>query len=83
VGSELKPYYRRKIITKDDYTNINRTISRKLYEHVGEGVELQEDQLRELKDSARKAVKDAVDLIRDKPSTSDERVESGNVLIEA
>ncbi|RAO69608.1 uncharacterized protein BHQ10_005620 [Talaromyces amestolkiae] len=82
VGSELKPYYRRKLITKDDYTNINRTISRKLYDHVGEGVELSEDQLRELRDSARKAVKEAVDLVRNQPSTTDEKVESGNVLVE-
>jgi hypothetical protein len=83
VGSELKPYYRRKLITKDDYTNINRKISRTLYDHVEEGVELQEAQLRELKDSARKAVKEAIDLLRDKPATSDERAENGNVLIEA
>lgn len=83
VGSELKPYYRRKLITKDDYTNINRTISRTLYDHVEEGVELQEDQLRELKDSAHKAVKEAIDLLQDKPPTSDERAENGNVLIEA
>ncbi|EED22816.1 PHD and RING finger domain protein, putative [Talaromyces stipitatus ATCC 10500] len=81
VSSELKPYYRRKVISKDDYTNINRTISRKLYEHVEEGVELQEDHLRELKDSARKAVKEAVDLIREEPSTTDDKTDSGNVLI--
>lgn len=82
VGSELKPYYRRKLITKDDYTNINRTISRKLYDHVEEGVELQAEQLRKLKDSAHKAVKEAVDLLRDKLSTTDEKSEPGDVLIE-
>lgn len=79
VSSELKPYYRRKNISKDEYTNINRTISRSLYELVGEG-ELQEGHLRDLKDSARKAVKEAVSMIRKKSSIHDEKAESGNVI---
>nr|XP_001402254.2 PHD and RING finger domain protein [Aspergillus niger CBS 513.88] len=36
VGSSLKPYYRSKTITKEQYTEINRNISRKLYERAGD-----------------------------------------------
>lgn len=35
VGAALKPYYRAKTISKDQFTEINRTLSRKLYERVG------------------------------------------------
>ncbi|KAJ5330488.1 hypothetical protein N7476_000271 [Penicillium atrosanguineum] len=35
VGAALKPHYRAKTISKDQFTEINRTISRKLYERVG------------------------------------------------
>jgi len=35
VGAALKPHYRAKSISKDQFTEINRTLSRKLYERVG------------------------------------------------
>lgn len=34
VSSALKPYYQKKTISKDEYTTINRDISRKLYEQI-------------------------------------------------
>lgn len=78
VSSALKPYYRRKAVTKEQYTEINRAISRSLYDRVDETGELQERHLRELKDSARKAVKEAVDTIRQTTST----IDSGNAASE-
>jgi PHD-finger/Ring finger domain len=81
VGSELKPYYRRKVITKEEYTEINKTISRNLYDHVQEGEELQEGHLRELKDSARKSVKEAINAMREKALDSD-KLELGNGVLD-
>lgn len=36
VSSALKPHYRRKSISKEEYTTINRDISRKLYDQIGD-----------------------------------------------
>jgi hypothetical protein len=36
VSSALKPYYQKKSITKEEYTTINRDISRKLYDQIGD-----------------------------------------------
>ncbi len=36
VSTALKPYYRRKTISKEEYTAINRDVSRKLYEQIGD-----------------------------------------------
>ncbi|KAF7504066.1 hypothetical protein GJ744_002831 [Endocarpon pusillum] len=36
VSSALKPYYHKKTISKDQYTTINRDISRKLYDQIGD-----------------------------------------------
>ena len=35
VSSALKPHYHRSEISKDQYTDINRSVSRMLYEKVG------------------------------------------------
>ena len=35
VSAALKPHYRQNLVTKDEYTDINRRISRMLYELVG------------------------------------------------
>ncbi|KAK2789260.1 hypothetical protein FQN52_006352 [Onygenales sp. PD_12] len=35
VSSALKPHYRKHLVSKDEYTDINRRISRMLYEKVG------------------------------------------------
>ena len=36
VSSALKPYYRDKTISKEEYTTINRDISRRLYDKIGD-----------------------------------------------
>jgi PHD-finger len=36
VSSALKPYYQKKTISKDEYTMVNRDISRKLYDKIGD-----------------------------------------------
>lgn len=36
VSSALKPYYQKKTISKEEYTTINRDISRKLYDQIGD-----------------------------------------------
>ncbi|CRG84186.1 PHD and RING finger domain-containing protein C126,07c [Talaromyces islandicus] len=66
VGSELKPFYRGKVITKEEYTDINRTISRKLYESVSDVGNLEEGKLSELKGIASREVARAIDQVRDK-----------------
>lgn len=37
VSAALKPYYKKNTISKDQYTDINRTISRMIYEKIGDG----------------------------------------------
>ncbi|KAL2829157.1 hypothetical protein BDW59DRAFT_37188 [Aspergillus cavernicola] len=34
VGATLKPFYRSKVVSKEEFTDINRSISRRLYERV-------------------------------------------------
>lgn len=36
VSAALKPYYKNQEVSKDQYTDINRNISRMLYEKVGD-----------------------------------------------
>lgn len=36
VSTALKPYYRKKTVSKEEYTMINRNVSRKLYEQIGD-----------------------------------------------
>ena len=36
VSAALKPHYRSQAVSRDQYTDINRRISRMLYERVGE-----------------------------------------------
>ena len=46
VSSALKPYYQSQAVSKDEYTDINRNVSRMLYEMLGErgnGYNLEED----------------------------------------
>lgn len=60
VTVALKPLYIRKEITKDEYTDINRDISRLLYERVGDlGAEALADH--ETRDKWQKMAHDEVD----------------------
>ncbi|KAL4892296.1 hypothetical protein BDV59DRAFT_55643 [Aspergillus ambiguus] len=71
VGSSLKPYYRSKTITKDEYTDINRTISRKLYDQVGEVQGLGTDARSELERTAKEEVEKAVGGLKQKQRVDD------------
>ncbi|PYH45628.1 putative PHD and RING finger domain protein [Aspergillus saccharolyticus JOP 1030-1] len=64
VGSELKPFYRSKLVSKDEYTDINRTISRMLYERVGDVEVLEADARVSLEGAAKDEVGKAVDALR-------------------
>jgi hypothetical protein len=43
VSSALKPHYHDQTITKDEYTNINRDVSRMLYDKIGDFEVLDDD----------------------------------------
>lgn len=64
VGTALKPYYRSKIVSKEEYTDINRNISRKLYEQAL-GLESLESSTRaRLEATAKEEVQTVVDALR-------------------
>ena len=59
VASALKPHYHGQSITKDEYTTINRDISRKLYDEIGDNEALDVDRSRWEKvagDEVKKAI---------------------------
>jgi hypothetical protein len=66
VGTALKPHYRKKTISKDQYTNINRTISRMLYDRVGDKQTLESDERTNLETEARYEVQNTVDALKRK-----------------
>ncbi|KAF9892438.1 hypothetical protein FE257_001546 [Aspergillus nanangensis] len=66
VGSSLKPYYRSRIITKEEYTDINRTISRMLYDRAGSAESLGADATSDLEHTAQEEVAKAVDCLKQK-----------------
>ncbi|THC97846.1 hypothetical protein EYZ11_002699 [Aspergillus tanneri] len=70
VGTALKPYYRAKIISKDEYTDINRSISRMLYERAGGVDTLETDAKIALENVAKEEVSGAIDALKQK-QTSD------------
>jgi hypothetical protein len=72
VGAELKPFYRRKEVSKDEYTDINRAISRMLYERVGGVDALKGETLSKLTEVAREEVKKAVANLKDATSDNNE-----------
>ena len=66
VGRALKPHYRAKKVTKDDYTEINRTISRKLYDRVGDGETIEDQVKANLEQAANEEVRKAIAKLRPK-----------------
>lgn len=61
VKAALKPHYRRKSISKDEYTDINRDVSRKLYDMVGDASALSDQRERErFQDAADEEVEKAI-----------------------
>lgn len=70
VGGALKPYYRSKMVSKDQYTDINRTISRMLYERVGDAQSLDTETKNSFGKIAAEEVKKAIDGLRAKDEDS-------------
>ncbi|KAJ5760279.1 hypothetical protein N7520_007435 [Penicillium odoratum] len=63
VGTSLKPHYRAKMVTKEQYTEINRTISRKLYERIGSVESLNLQSRLDLEQLAKREVQSTVDSL--------------------
>jgi hypothetical protein len=63
VGNSLKPHYRAKMVTKEQYTEINRTISRKLYERIGSVESLNLQSRLDLEQVAKREVQRTVDSL--------------------
>lgn len=76
VGSSLKPYYRSKTITKEQYTEINRNISRKLYERAGDVETLGIGAKATLATVAKDEVEKAVDALKQRHDLNDSVDES-------
>ncbi|KAJ5468981.1 hypothetical protein N7475_006733 [Penicillium sp. IBT 31633x] len=66
VGTALKPHLKKKIISKEQYTNINRSISRMLYERVGDRETLESDERTNLDTEAKHEVQNTIDALRKK-----------------
>lgn len=77
VGKALKPYYRRDYVSKDEYTDINRSISRMLYERTGDSETLEDDAKADLATVAKEEVQKAISSLR-KQKQKDESSADGN-----
>jgi hypothetical protein len=64
VGTALKPYYRTKVVSKDEFTDINRTISRKLYDRVLGLETLEPTTKARLESTAKEEVQKAIDGLK-------------------
>ncbi|CAI7633241.1 unnamed protein product [Penicillium glandicola] len=64
VGTGLKPHYKKKTISKEQYTNINRSISRMLYERVGDKETLEPDERTNLETEAKYEVQNTIDALK-------------------
>lgn len=71
VGRALKPHYRAKGVSKDEYTDINRSISRKLYERVGNVEQLEDETKADLEKAADVEVGNAIDALKQKKTTAE------------
>ncbi|KAL4780157.1 hypothetical protein BJX76DRAFT_338891 [Aspergillus varians] len=63
VGTALKPYYRSKVISKEEFTDINRSISRKLYERALGLESLEQTMKAGLEATAKDEVQKAIDAL--------------------
>ena len=74
VGRALKPHYRARGVSKDEYTDINRNISRKLYERAGnaETLDAVDAETRsDIEKAAREDVRTAVEALKQKRHSGD------------
>lgn len=65
VSSALKPYYRRNEVSKEEYTDINRRISRLLYDQVDASGALDSETKSKLAIIASEEVNKAVSMLRE------------------
>lgn len=63
VSAALKPHYQENTVSKDQYTEINRTISRKLYERVGSVETISKDAHADLERAAKDEVQQTIDAL--------------------
>lgn len=77
MGKALKPYYRRDYVSKDEYTDINRSISRMLYERAGDSEALEDDAKADLATVAKEEVQKAISSLR-KQKQKDESSADGS-----
>lgn len=68
VGTALKPHYRAKTISKDQFTEINRTISRMLYERVGTVETLEPKSRADIEEAAKSEVRKTIDGLCKEPT---------------
>lgn len=85
VGASLKPHYRAKTISKDQYTDINRSISRMLYERAGgaESLDADADLRADIAAAAKREVQKTMDSLRSRKKEKHPMVTSdsdGDVL---
>lgn len=79
VGRALKPYYHRDYITKDEFKDINRKISRMLYERVGDAETLEEESRAALSTTAKEEVqREMAALHRQKEKKESDTAESSS-----
>ncbi|KAL4988357.1 ribosomal L37ae protein family-domain-containing protein [Aspergillus falconensis] len=64
VGTALKPHYRSRLVSKEEYTDINRNISRKLYEHALGLDSLESTTKARLEAMAKEEVHKAIEALR-------------------
>ena len=64
VATALKPHYNEQTISKDEYTNINREISRMLYDKIGDSGALDGDGKAVWEKVAGEEVNKAVNALR-------------------
>ncbi|KAL4998588.1 hypothetical protein BDV10DRAFT_185194 [Aspergillus recurvatus] len=64
VGAALKPHYRSRLVSKEEYTDINRNISRKLYEHALGLDSLESTTKARLEAMAKEEVHKAIEALR-------------------
>ncbi|MCJ1337409.1 hypothetical protein MMC09_002691 [Bachmanniomyces sp. S44760] len=64
VKDALRPHYRKNDVSKDEYTDINRSVSRMLYDMVGDSTKLQGDMRATWEKKAGEEVAKAIHLLR-------------------
>lgn len=81
VGTALKPHYRAKTINKDQFTEINRTISRMLYERAGTVETLEPTPRADIEEAAKSEVQKTIDGLCKQPTDEDRQKQKQPMLV--